>query len=378
MSGIFSFVWDAAIGVLGSIWPIVVFVLVFPIFKSTWMFWRQSIYKKAIKWVLLELRIPREIRKSVQGMEQIFAAIHALGNAPNNLMEWYWAGEVTEWKTFEMVSFGGEVHFYVRTRAKQKGLVEAAILSYYPDIEVVEVEDYMDKFPTTVREMHDQGYDLWGSEMLLVREGCYPIKTYDQFHAPAEEKEYDPIAEFLEVLGKIKKEEIVGIQISAAPAGIKWFEEYEPLLQKLKEPKIKKEKFRSGEGQMESFAKMIARSPGETDTLEAIEKNLSKPAFDAIIRFVYLSPQATFYDSYARRGLTGAFNQYASLDLNSFRQNYVVSTRTQIWVYPYLFPKRRNDYRKQRLLYTYRNRYWPPESLMGRIITSYILNLNFA
>lgn len=373
-----SVIWEAIVNFVEVVWPIIVFVIAYPIFKSTWMFWRQAIYKKSIKWVLLELHIPREIKKSAQGMEQIFAAIHALRNAPGNLMEWYWAGEVTEWKTFEMVSFGGEVHFYVRTKVKQKGLVEAAILSYYPDIEVVETEDYIDKLPVTVKEMYDQGYEMWGSEMLTNREGCYPIKTYDKFHAVAEEKEYDPISEFLEVLGKIKREEIVGIQISAAPADFKWYEEYEPLIQKLKEPKMKKQERITGEGQLESFARMIARSPGETDVLEEIEKNLSKPAFDTMIRFIYLSPKTTFYDSFARRGLTGAFNQYAALDLNSFRQNYTISTRTMIWYFPYLFPKRRNDYRKMRLLYTYRNRYWPPKPLMGRIMTSYILNWNFA
>ncbi|HEY4475436.1 MAG TPA: hypothetical protein VJB92_01805, partial [Candidatus Paceibacterota bacterium] len=310
-----------------------------------------------------------------QAMEKVLEGMHSLRNAPGNLREKWWDGEVTRWFALEMVSFGGEIHFYVRIYHKQRNLVEAAFFSYYPDIEIVEAEDYVDKFPSSVKEMNQQGFDLWGSEMVYDREEAYPIKTYFDFESPEEEKQFDPISVFLEVLGKIKKEEIVGIQILIAPADLKWYRAWEGLLSKMKEPKVKKEK---SESQVETFARLIARSPGETDVLKAVEKNLSKPAFDTILRFIYLAPKKGFYDSYARRGLAGAFNQYASLDMNKFRQNYTVSTRTQIWYYPFIFPVRRNDYRKQRLLYTFIHREVPPETWMGRFITSYVFNLNFA
>ncbi len=360
-------------------WPFIVFLILFPIFKSTWMHWRQSKFKKEIKWVLLELKIPREILRTPQAMEQTLMAIHTLRNAAGQLREWYWDGEVSRWYSLEMASFGGETHFYIRTYYKQRRLVEAAFFSHYPDLEIEEVSDYVERIPANVKEMYAQGYELWGSEMLLNREGAYPIRSYKDFEVPEEDRQLDPMSVFLEVLSKLNPEEIVGIQFLIQPLDRDLHTEYDDLVNKLKEPKTKKEPAApAGGDQLQSFARFIARSPGETDVLEAVERNLSKPAFKTIVRFVYLSPKATFYDSFARRGISGSFNQYGASDLNSFRLNYTVGTRTEMWRFPYIFPKLRNQYRRQRLLYTYRNRYLPPKPWMGRIITSYLLNWNFA
>jgi len=367
--------WGYILPVLEFIWPFVAFVFLVIILRSTWLFWRQSIFEHTIPFVLLELRIPREVRKSPKAMEQVLMAIHSLRNVATDLQEKYWDGEVTRWYSLEMASFSGETHLYVRTYVKQRPLVEAAFFSYYPDVEIVEVPDYTEQLPVTVREMYDQGYDTWGGEMVLEREDAYPIRTYESFEAIEEEKQVDPISVFLEVLGKLKKGEFIGIQILLAPAADDWGEEWEHLVEKLRETS-KKEKRHGPEGALEMFSRFIARSPGQTDVLKAIEQNLSKPAFETLIRFIYLSPKATFYDSFARRALKGCFNQYAALDLNQFGRNEKTATRTRMWYFPYVFPNVRNEYRKQRLFYNYIHRVIPPETFMGRVITSTFFNWN--
>ncbi len=376
---------------------LLVLFIFFPLLYSTWTFWRNELFKKSIKWLLLEIKVPREIDKSPKGMEQVLNAIHALRNYAGDIREKYWDGEVTRWYSFEMVSFGGEVHLYLRLYYQQRDLVEAAFFSYYKDVELVEVDDYVDeRFPKSIQEMYAQGYDMWGSEMLLAREAAYPIKSYVDFEAIEEERQFDPISSFLEVLAKAKKEEIVGIQILAAPSDRNWYKKWDPLVEELNQPgksakkKGPKTKTEFLGGPMPTFsvspangkddfgqiAKALYRSPGKTDALKAVEKNLSKPAFESLIRFIYFSPKSIFYDSYARRGLTGAFNQYSSLDLNSFVQNYAISTRTRIWSKPYIFPAWRNEFRKQRLLYTFVNRKLPIKPFMGKFLTSYIWNWN--
>jgi len=352
----------------------------YPLFKSTWMFYRQSKFKKEEqKWILVEMKIPRETKRSPQAMEQVLMGIYNIANFPGTLQEWYWVGEVSRWYSLEIVSFGGETHFYMRLYYKQRRLVEAAFFSHYPDLEFEEVPDYVDRLPANIKEMYDQGYELWGSEMLLAKDAMYPIRSYKDFEVNEEERQLDPMSLFLEVLSKLKSEEFVGIQFLIQPADRDWEHHYEHQLEKLKEPKVKKEEGHgSVDDPLKSFGRFISRSPGETDVLEAVERNLSKPAFKTIIRFIYLSPKTIFYDSFARRGITGAFNQYAASDLNSFRQNYTVGTRTEIWRFPYIFPKLRNQYRRQRLLYSYKNRYLPAKTWMGRFITSYLLNWNFS
>jgi len=368
--------------ILKKTWWFWFFVILFPVFESLWLFWRQEIFKSSIKWTLLEIKIPREVNKSPQAMEQVLRALHALRNSAGDIREKYWDGEVTVWFSFEIVRFGGEVRFFVRGQKKQRNLIEAAFFSYYPDIEIVEVEDYVNELPQSFLEMQDRNLEVWGTEMVLAREDAYPIKTYPNFREEEaiEEKKVplDPISAFLEVLGKVKKGEFVGIQILAAPADPKWAENWRSILEKLQEPALMEVE----EGSSEEGAGLrqipIARTPGQTDILEAVEQNLSKPAFDTLIRFIYYSPKEIFYDSFARRGLTGAFNQYSALNLNSFRANYPTQTRTQIWNWPHIFPVTRNVFRKQRLIYNYNRREVPPETWMGRFITSHLFHWNFA
>ncbi|RJQ28437.1 hypothetical protein C4571_03635 [Candidatus Parcubacteria bacterium] len=379
-------------------WWFWAFIILLPLFISTWLFWRQEVFKHSIKWTLLELKIPREIRKSPKAMEQLLMVIHGLRNAASDVREKWWDGEITRWYSLEIVSFGGEIHYYLRLYYKQRNLVEAGFFSYYPDVEVIEVEDYTERLPKSVREMKEQGYELWGSEMMIRKESAYPIKSYLDFESPDEDKQYDPMSVFLEVLGKIKKEEFVGIQILIAPASPDWKEKWYPLVEELRLRK-EKEHGSAGPGTTTEFPggplpafstktpdkdqtgnvfRSFMRTPGETDVLKAVEENLSQSAFDTLIRFAYLSPKELFYDSYARRGIVGSFNQYGALDINSFKQNSTISTRVRVWQWPFIFPNRRNEYRKERVLVNYIHRDIPHETFMGELLTSHFLNWNFA
>lgn len=360
------------LALVSLLWP---FVLLIPMLKwltSVWIYWRQQLFQGRIKWLMLEVKIPREIKKSPAAMEQVIRAIHSQRNAPGDFQERYMDGEVTMWYSLEIVSFGGDIHFFIRTYWKHKPIIQAAFFSYYPDVEIEEVEDYVEKLPKDLGEMYERGYDLWGTELVLVKEDAYPIKSYEQFEDMAEERQLDPISNFLEILGNIKPEEIVGIQIQISAKDAKWAEKWEELLSKLKETKTTT----APEDPTRTIP--ILRTPGETAKIEAIEKNLSKPAFDTLIRFMYVAPKSVFYETFARRGIVGAFNQYATIDLNMFRQNYPMSTRTRIWDKPHLFVSTRGEYRKQRIIYNYRNREMPPETWWGKFISSYFFNLNFA
>jgi len=354
-------------------WWFWLFLILFPLTQSLWLYFKQEEFKNGIKWILLELRIPRETDKSPRAMEQVFVAFHTLRNVPGDWREKYIDGEITRPISLEIVSLGGEIHFYIRTYAKQKNLVEASMFAYYPDVEVVEVDDYIDRLPKDLQETYEQGQNIWGTEMVLNKEEAYPIKSYAEFEDPEETRQFDPISTFLEVLGKVKKEEIAAIQMLIAPADKAWSDEWDSLLEELEKPKMID--VVSAEGDVRKVP--VPKSPGKTDIIEKIENNFSKPAFATLIRFIYLSPQSSFSDTFASRGLVGAFNQYGSLEINSFRQNYNMSTRVDIWHWPHIFPKARNEYRKQRILFNYRKRELPPETWMGRFMSSHPFNLNF-
>ena len=84
-------------------------------------------------------------------MEQVLMSIHGLRNTSSDPEEEYWDGEITRPYSLEMASFGGEIHFYVRFYKKQKELIEAAFFAQYPDLELLEVPDYVeDRLPASV------------------------------------------------------------------------------------------------------------------------------------------------------------------------------------------------------------------------------------
>jgi len=387
-----SAVWS----LLAAFWWLLVFAAIAPLAHSTWLFYRQTDFKKKLEWVLLELQMPREIKKSPRAMEMALAQIHQLRNAPGDIKEWYYDGEVTRWFSLELASFGGETHFYLRCYVKYRDLVEAAIFAYYPDVEITEVEDYVERFPQNTQEMYRQGYNLWGSEMRLARHAAYPIRSYLDFESPDEDKQYDPIGTFLEVLSKVQREQMVAIQILITPITDDWKKSAADIVSKLSEMRksptsASKAKLKASfpGGPLPSFETVaptkeegfqfrgLLRSPGETDVLKAVENNLAKPSYNTLIRFIYFSPHALYYDSFPRRGITGAFNQYGSSDLNMFKRNDNVSTKTEVWNWPHLFSKIRVEYRKQRLLYNFRARRTPETYFIGKLVTSHLFNLNF-
>lgn len=352
-------------------WWFFLFLFSVPFLQNAWLTWRQTQYKLGDKYVLYEMKIPRETLRTPKAMEQLFQSVHNLQNGPSSFGDKYLEGEVGRKFTFEMVSFSGEIHFYVRFYHRYKTLMQAAFFSYYPDVELVEVEDYTKKLPHSYADLDAAGFDMFGSEMGLSKSPIYPIRTYIDFETPDEEAQMDPIAVFIEVLSKIKPGEVVGIQYVLSPIGSKWAKEYKEELDELKQPK-------AYDVTDKGFPLMSNMTPGEVDAIKAIERKISKPAFKTVIRFIYLSPKNTFYDSFARRGVSATFNQYAANHLNSFNINHAgISPMAAIWFFPFVFSGERNILRKQRVWNMYLKRAFPAGTYLARLLNSHPLNWEF-
>jgi hypothetical protein len=356
-------------------WWFWAFILLSRISTGVLKYWRQETFKRDIKWEILEIIVPREHTQTPKSMEQVLRAIHSLKNAPGDVSEHYFEGEVPRWFSFELVSVGGQIRLFIRFYAKQRPLIEAAFFAHYPNIELADTEDYISVFPQTLEELYEQGKDMWGTELKLSKEAAYPIVSYKDLMDEADEERYvDPFSSLLEMLGKVGEGELVGVQILAYGISDSWRKQWEPLIERLKE-KTSGKKISDEE---DSFSGISSRTPGETDTIRAIEKNLEKPAFNVLIRYMYCSPQETYYDSFARRGLRGSFQQYNSLGLNGFEDNSATGTRARLWDRPHVFSKKRVEMRKRRMIYNYINREIPPETFTGRLFTSKMFNWNFA
>ncbi len=335
---------------IGQFWWLWTFVIFVIMAVQVWLSYAQEWYRRSIKWVLLEIKIPREHRKAPKAMEQVFTGIHALRNSQSNVKEHWWDGEVTLWFSAEIASFGGEVHFYMWVPQKHKNMVVATLYSQYSDLEITETEDYIRRFPPSFTQLAKNGFNIFGNELKLEKNDAYPIRTYIEFEAIEEEKQLDPISAILEVCAGIKPQETIWIQILFRPTDNKWQKEGKKVVEKLKEEA--KSEYITDTGRF-TFTE---RSPGDLELMKAVERNIAKPGFEALIRWIYISPKEMYDANFGQRGLFSAFNQYASASLNRFKHNTKAWTRASFWYFPHLFPKKRALARRQRIYRNYRER----------------------
>ena len=215
----FAGLFNDALSVLSAILPYFGVIALAFIAWRIWVHYVQQDFISGIDFVLLEVVPPREVLRSPRAMELFFT---------NALYHWsmkggqeeYWQGAVWFWFSLEIVSIEGQVHFYVRTPSRLKGLVETQIYSQYPQAQVRVADDYT----LAIDEISDESdWGLWGCEFGLDKPEAYPIKTYVDFGLdkdPKEEYKIDPISPIIEFMGSIGKGEQVWIQIVVRPSKV--------------------------------------------------------------------------------------------------------------------------------------------------------------
>lgn len=366
--------YDDAVIVIFSVWWLwAPFVLVKGA-KSSWLNYIREYYKSELKWTVLELIVPRDLEMGPRAMELFLTNVHAQRNAPGSWKEKYVDGEVTKWYSFELVSLGGEVHLYMRIPADQRPAIEANFYAQYPSAQLLEVSDYINQLPDSYIEVENMGKNIsFGTELVLMKDDAIPLRSYEHFVSDKDFENLDPVSSILEIFRRIEVGDAMFMQILARPADDAWQKEGAVLVQKMKKETIIIQNDDGTEGR-------IVRTPGETDTIEAIETNIGKPGFEVVIRYLLMDTkgQKSVGAGFAQRSIIGAFNQYASSLLNGFRHNFKVWTRVN-WVYwPHLFPKRRSENRKARLWKYYRDRTIPDDGNLGNLLTSSFLNWDFS
>ncbi len=385
--------FKTALNIILEYWWIIAPVALFFIFKELWLDYVRTKYIDSLKWTILEIKIPKEVQKTPKAMEQIFAGFLGIDKTPNFVEKWF-KGQLNGWFSLEIIGKGGKIHFLIRTLEKFRNLVEAQIYAQYPDAEIAEVEDYTADLPSKIPS---KDYDAWGTEIILAKEDAYPIRTYPYFFEEAKEEErVDPLASLFEILSNITPDEHIWVQVLISPADEKWKEKGEKLVEKLIGRKVsrtkqgiileevhgwldavretlhdlffgpaKDEKGRIQENKLlESL--MLYLSPGQREVVSAIEKNIAKLGFNTLIRFVYWS-RADVFTKTNSSAVIGAFKQFNTLNLNGFKPNN--KTKTYI---DYFFKKRREFYRKVKILNNYKKRYFPHRRFFSR---GFVLNI---
>lgn len=286
-------------------------IVLFLIFLKLWVYYIRARFVSKIDWTLLEIKLPREILKGPQAMEVVLNMFHQTRDG--NLLERYWLGWLRAWFSLEIVSINGEIHFFIYTQRFFRNLVEAQIYAQYPDVEITEVDDYTKK---TFTDGFMKEWNCWGTEFALTGEDAYPIKTYVDYGLhnlmTKEEQKTDPITAFIEFLGSLKEGEQAWFQILIRATKKDWKEEGKKLVEKI----MKEAKGEPKEGEIEMG--IFKLTPGQTDVIKAIERDVSKLGFDVGIRAMYLAKKDKF-NMLNAVSLIGLMKQYNALNLNGFK-----------------------------------------------------------
>ncbi len=327
---------------------------------------------KNIEWKFLEIKVPRNIEKTIKAMEQVFTGFH--GILRPDKIKWHeraFSGIIQEWLSLEIVGFKGNVYFFIKTPEKFRNLAEAQIYAQYPGAEIKEAEDFFDFLPAS---LPNKEFDVWGTEIILAKEDGYPIRTHPYFEESQEEKRLDPLSVITETIAKLDKDEIIWLQFLIRPVRDEWKTKAQDLINKLSGRVAKK---RNWLNEIVTFIRNLVIAPfehptwpdekseakesplqfrltsGERDVIEAIENKVAKLGFEGGIRFLYCDKATAFTRSNIATVIS-VFRQFNTQNLNSLKPNK--KTMTKVSFLKPFFRTRREYLLKKEFFKKYKER----------------------
>ncbi|HTP57074.1 MAG TPA: hypothetical protein VMJ72_02260, partial [Candidatus Paceibacterota bacterium] len=350
-----------------------------------WASMTRAAFIAGLKWVLIEVIPPPDVPvSSPKAAENIFAGLHAsyAGFPGTGWKSQFFQGKIPVSFSFEIVSNGGETHFYIRCQEDQRAIVESTIFAQYPEAEIRMVPDYVDDLPA---DLDLSQYDLSGAELEFTKEQAYPIKTYIEFEEAGGKDEYariDPLAPLMETMSALRPGERLWLQYVIRATGGDWSKDPKSvkLVEKMKGKKEEKTKppldfmfapidwLLAGEKKEEkkeeknefNLQKLTA---SERKVLESIEFKLAKLAFKSSIRLVYIAPKDAF-DGSRISGVTSMFKQLYYTNMNSFKPATTRDKGVLKWMFPSdvgFFASERAAKKKRTVFNAYRGRLFSHE-----------------
>lgn len=363
-------------GFIRGVLPLLGVILLGRVAWKLWVHYIQMDFISGIDFVVLEIIPPRDVLRSPKAMELFLSnALYHWSNKGG--LEEFWQGAVWFWFSLEIASIDGQVHFYIRTPTRVRGLIETQMYAQYPQAQIRAVEDYT----LAVDEISpESSWNGWGCEFALEREEAFPIKTYVDFGLdkdPKEEFKVDPISPVIELFGSLQKDEQMWMQIVVTPSKKMyhthgtWFDHHdwvvearETILRMLKPYTSVRELADNPHG----FSREVRAPKFLENVVDAMTKKTAKLGFETGIRVMYVAKKEKFNMS-NRRNLRLAFRQYAKPDCNQLLR--INSTQGDAYSGVFLASKNTVMMLANRMLTEYRERSFFHESLRQQILSKH-------
>jgi len=359
-----------------GIW-ILLALLILRILWKRWVDKNKKKFSDKQEYVLLGVSMPKNNEQGPEGVERFF--VHLAGIKEE--ISWY--EKNIEGKdqlniSLEITSIEGQIQFFIHTPVQFRDLVESAIYTSYPDLEIFEEnEDYSD---SVLEEFLEDKYNVWGADLKLAEQNPIPIKTYPESEHKLSKELKDPLIDLLEVLGRLRESEQVWLQFVVTPIGSELKKDGEELIKKILSGKDINKRSKDNIADkivlilikltqdVLEFVKEVLNLhpttdkfdenkekrvplPGDKRLVDAIQNKISKIAFKSCVRIVYLADKEVFSKDRGVVGVLGAFNAFKSIDMNSFK----ISLATGI-TKKNMESNKILDLRKQEILKAYKKR----------------------
>jgi hypothetical protein len=317
-----------ALDIVFSLWPIWLPVILVNIAFHHWVEYIQRDWVKNQGSVLLEIRLPREVLKTPAAMESVFEGLWDSSSA-GSLADAFWVGKQRDWFSFEIVSMGGQVRFFIWAIPRWKKVIEARIYAQYPGAEVMEVKDY-------ALDLHfdPEKHDMYGITTKLNKADAFPIKTYvdyqlEKVKSKEQEEAIDPLTPLIEYMGTLKPGEFMGFQILIQAHKKEGLLDGRLIAKKDWTPGIKEaiknilEKEALIKPEKEKPASFGNLTESQKDAIKSIERNAAKLPFDTMIRILYMAPKDIFQSRGA--AIVGSMRQFGTHHLNGIKPDGTMS-----------------------------------------------------
>src|SRR3989344_6688836 len=215
-------------------------------------FWRKNRlrHERALDTTLLEVSLPRENEIKIDAAEQLFSSLTSI-KGTKGVFGFLKAPDVI---SFEIVAKTQDIRFYVGVPNKLRDMVEKQIHGSYPDAQILEVDDY---------NLFERPGKVTYASLKLDKSPYMPIKTYKDLPV-------DPLSSITSTLGKMTEGEAAAIQILVTPTGDAWKKAGREYISTTKKREANPE---------------TAKYSVDQKELESIEQKITKPGFNAYIRF---------------------------------------------------------------------------------------------
>lgn len=363
---IFWGIVQSILTVWGVVWWFVLPLIAIIVLWEAWLLHLHVKWVTSINWKILEIKVPKNVLKTPKAMEQIFAAAHAPYTYGIPWYKKYLEGQEEYWMTFELIARAGETHFYLRVPTQFRNMMESAVYAAYPEAEITEAEDYLEEMPHI---LPNEQFDVSGLEEVLRHENYLPIRTYLAFEDPTEERRIDTIAPLMEAMSKLKDDEQLWFQVIVKPTGEEFRKEGEEEINKLlgiekpEKPSLWPKfdlgltpgevlrgpfqhpgEAKSAHDEKKEKPPRFLMTPVDKERADAIHLKISKIAFEATLRFIYIQRKGA-PDPGHTNSIHGFIRQFNTQNLNSLKPYSPTSTAS--YTVKGLFKKTRLRARKR-------------------------------